>query len=495
MPYADFHIHGSFKAYFTGNEVKDKKSPWDHIAYQVDKILFRRYNEIFSSQSCFTQMHKGDVGLAVVPLYSVEHGFVGSTLLQILNLLSKNIDNKLFRKILRRQVTHYQQLLDSLEHLNTAAAGDVAEHKLVNFTRSFADIKPGHINVIYSLEGAHAFLDRDEDVHSTEALNRAMDRVKAFKQKNPQAPFPRIFILNFTHLTRAPFGNHAFGIKMLNHEDFIPKGKGISVAGWRLIETALSSDQDHYPILIDIKHMSLECRKAYYAYRRQWFPNVPVVASHAGCTGISYDKINDYILEINSPHLNKKTCNLVSYQKPDGHLPGTGFNPWSINLYDEDIVEILTSGGLIGLSLDQRILGTGKVAREKMSHDETFKGITPLQPVLGADPDEEPSIRDAELHLRQFCNNLFHIINVGRRIQGFGDDAWKHVVIGSDFDGLIDAVDFCPTAEHYSLIRVQLLQNLPALADEARIPLPAPLHEMVEGIMYQNGYAFLEKWY
>lgn len=495
MPYADFHIHGSFKAYFTGDDVKDKKSPWDMVVYKVDKILFSRYDQIFTSQSCFSQMHKGGVELAVVPLYSVEHGFVASTLLKVLNFVSKNLDNKLYRKLVNRRVTHFQQMIHCLEHLKTAATGNHPNAHLVNFTRSFADIKPGHINVILSLEGAHAFLDRDEDVTSPAAMEVMVRRIRDFKKKAVNAPFPRIFIVNFTHLTRAPFGNHAFGIKLLNHDDFTPNGRGITPAGWKLIDTALHTDNDHYPMIIDIKHMSLECRKVYYPYRRAKFPNVPVVASHAGCTGISIEQINDYILEINTPQFNKKDCTLVSYRQPDGHLPGTGFNPWSINLYDEDIVEILTSGGIIGLSLDQRILGTGKMAREKMSRAESFEGITPLRPLIGADPDEGPSIRDAELHFRHLCNNLFHIIKVGRQIAGFGDGAWKQVVIGSDFDGLVDAVDFCSNAEQFSLIRVWMLQKLPALAAEANIVLPAAHNIIAEGILYENGVQFLKKWY
>lgn len=495
MPFADFHIHGNFKSYFTGNEIKDKKSPWERIIYKVDKIMFRRYNEIFSSQSCFSQILRGDVQLAVVPLYSVEHGFVGSFLLKALNFFSKNIDNSLYREILKGKVTHYEQLVDCLNHLKTAATASHPQAHLVNFTRTFSDIKPNHINVIYSLEGAHAFLDRDADVATPQGMEQAMTRVNDFKKKAPNAEFPRIFILNFTHLTRAPFGNHAFGIKMISHVDFIPEGRGISLAGWKLIETALASDTDHYPMLIDIKHMSLECRKAYYAFRAERYPHIPIVASHVGCTGISYEQVNDYILEINAPQFNKKRCNLVEYRKPDGHLQDTGFNPWSINLYDEDIAEILASGGIIGLSLDQRILGTGKLAREKMSRAETFEGITPLRPALAADPEEEPSIKDAELHFRHFCNNLFHIIKVGQRIENFGDEGWKRVVIGSDFDGLIDAVDFCPTAEDFKGIATYMREKLPALASEARIALPGELQKLIDGILYTNGYEFLKKYY
>ena len=495
MPFADFHVHGNFKSYFTGYKVAEKKSPWEKIIYKVDKVLFNEYDELFTSQSCFSQMLKGDLQLAVVPLYSTERGFAASFLLQVLNFLSKNIDNKLFRAINKRQVTHYKQLQDCYAHLLTAYTGGHTDAAKVNFTRTSADFKLGHINVVFSMEGAHAFLDREEDVTTPAGMQKVVERIMDFKKKARDSEYPRLFILNFTHLTRAHFSNHAFGIKLISHEDFIPIGRGLSAAGLKLIETCLMEDDDHHAIVIDIKHMSLESRKEYYKIRNAKYPGVPVVASHAACTGISYEFVNDYVEEINAPQFNKKKCNLVTYRKPDGHIPGTGFNPWSINLYDEDIAEILVSGGIIGLSLDQRILGTGKLAREKMSRAETFEGVTPDRPVLAADPDEGPSIKDAELHFRHFCNNLFHIIKVGKRISGFGDEAWNRVVIGSDFDGLIDAVDFCCTAEDYQSIGVYMKEKMPALAEEAGVHLPMSLQDIIEGLLYTNGEKFLRKYY
>jgi microsomal dipeptidase-like Zn-dependent dipeptidase len=185
----------------------------------------------------------------------------------------------------------------------------------------------------------------------------------------------------------------------------------------------------------------------------------------------------------------------VTYVRPDGHLQETGFNPWSINLYDEDIAEILTSGGIIGLSLDQRILGAGKLAREKMSRAETFSGVTPDRPAFAVDPGEGASIKNSELHFRHFCNNLFHIVKGGKQIQGFGDEAWKRVVIGSDFDGLIDAVDFCCTAEDYKNIETWLTEKLPAVAAEAGIELPEPLSDVIQGIMFNNALEFVKKYF
>ena len=41
----------------------------------------------------------------------------------------------------------------------------------------------------------------------------------------------------------------------------------------------------------------------------------------------------------------------------------TVFNPWTINLFDEDILEIVESSGMIGIIMDERVLGYGKLDR------------------------------------------------------------------------------------------------------------------------------------
>ena len=60
---------------------------------------------------------------------------------------------------------------------------------------------------------------------------------------------------------------------------------------------------------------------------------------------------------------------MVCYDRPKG-LGDTHFNPWSINLYDFEIEIILKSDGLIGLNMDQRIMGTKKVQGEYFDAEE-----------------------------------------------------------------------------------------------------------------------------
>lgn len=498
MPFADFHVHGNFKTFFTGYTAEEKKHPWEEVKIGIDFFLFKKTNRVLSSQSCFQQLYDGDMRLGVVPLYSTERAFPDSLLLKVVDFFSDKISGKLFKAVRNGDITNWQQLDDCYRHLLRAKEprnGNDSGPGIVNFTHTFEDFKNGAMNIVLSMEGAHCFLDNDGDVVTPSGMDKIVSRIQKFKQRVSATNDPRVFVLNLTHLTQAPFCNHAFGIKLISHKEFIPQGRAISPAGFKVIETALHYDKEHFPILIDVKHMSLESRKEFYAFRRTKFPDVPITASHVGCTGISWDEVNDYIEEINAPLFNKRKCNLVTYRKPSGILPGTEFNPWSINLYDEDIVEVLSSDGIIGLSLDQRILGCGKIAREKMSKAETFTGIKPDRPLFGRDPSEGSLIKDAELHFRHFCNTLFHIIRVAGRITDLTADPWKKIVIGSDFDGLIDAVDFCIDGREYKHIGEYMLEKLPALAAEANIPLPATPEVLVNGILYENARAFLEKYY
>lgn len=495
MPYADFHVHGNFKSFFSGYTVDEKKSPWEEVHFGIDNFLFKRANRILGSQSCFSQIYAGDVKLAVIPLYSTERAFPESFFLKLVDTFSSKISNKLFKAIRNNEVTYWQQLDDCHKHLLRAATDNVPGHETVNFTRCYEDFQPGKMNIVLSMEGAHCFLDATEDAATPLGMEKITQRLKQYKQRNPADPSPRVFILNLTHLTRAPFSNHAFGMKMINNTDFIPQGRSVSPAGMRLIETALTYDKDYYPMIIDVKHMSVESRKDFYKLRREKFPDVPITASHVGCTGISWDQVPSYIQNVHAPLFNKRKCNLVSYTKPEGILQGTEFNPWSINLYDEDIAEILLSGGMIGLSLDQRILGCGEIAREKMSKAETFEGIRIEYPLIAKDPDEGDLIPDAELHFRHFCNTIFHIVEVAKRTENGKVNAWERLVIGSDFDGLIDAVDFCVNGKEYRNIEQYMKAKLPALALEAGIELPADVNTLITDILYNNADNFLKRYY
>jgi hypothetical protein len=130
-----------------------------------------------------------------------------------------------------------------------------------------------------------------------------------------------------------------------------------------------------------------------------------------------------------------------------------------------------------------------------MSKEETFSTVTPTRPLVLIDPWEKKPIEDAELHFRHFCNTIFHIVKVGSSLISPVRDPWKHIVIGSDFDGLIDSVDFCCNAEQYNIIADYIVSKLPALAEEAGVVLPSDPSVIAADLLYNNAHSFLKKYY
>jgi hypothetical protein len=173
-----------------------------------------------------------------------------------------------------------------------------------------------------------------------------------------------VISINLTHLEQYPFCNHAFGILFVSSTDFKPTGKEISQEGIKIIQECYNSK-----ILIDIKHMSLGARRVFIEQLRtspEFLPiNQPLVCTHAGFTGLSYDDIPDYLTYQEKP---EDGYVYVYWNKPKRFSSNTSiaYNPSSINLYDEDIIAILQSGGMIGISLDKRILGFSEASNYRL---------------------------------------------------------------------------------------------------------------------------------
>jgi microsomal dipeptidase-like Zn-dependent dipeptidase len=493
---ADYHFHPSFKAFLSDIEPAKKAGSWKPIHFLISR-LWKKQNRILDSQCCFEQVKAGGVSLAVIPLYSLEKAFTASFLLQLVAMFSPHADLHLFTAIRKGKLTYYTQLQQSLEHL-LKSRDEADPQGYLNFLTT-PQPPSGMLDIFLSVEGGHCFVEEPGEINSPQGIRDICKRLEDLKRKDQPT---RLLHLNLTHLTQYVFCNHAFGMKIINQEDFKPVGNGITPLGYALIDTALSTTGSEGPvhrIFIDIKHMSLKSRQQYYAHIKAHHSGdyrngkLPIIASHVGVTGFSWSKVDDYIIDIQHSLQNKGECVYVDYRLPQGK-GGACFNPWSINLYDEDIVEVLLSGGLIGLSLDQRILGCGGVAKEKMSLAE-FKTQVKIRTTQLFD-DNEPHIRqDSVRHFRALCNNICHIIQVSRSIQSFHPiDAWKHICIASDFDGLIDPIDGCCEASQMYLLRDALRTHLPTMIADYGLSL-GDVDAKINGIVYKNAYTFITNKY
>jgi microsomal dipeptidase-like Zn-dependent dipeptidase len=309
---------------------------------------------------------------------------------------------------------------------------------------------------------------------------------------------------------------------------FNPEGDGITPLGMSFIDEALST-RNGPSIYIDVKHMSLGSRIAYYELRKQRYPHIPIVASHMGVTGLSWHDWQSRGQPIirwvrrQATHIDVKYNNIISYPKtlpqpspanpPLAPASVVTFNPWSINLYDEDITEILASDGLIGLSLDIRILGMGndrQVAHEheaeRLSLNEQLFSVHDHLQNGRNDFDQLPDkrIQASLAHVEYLCNNLLHIVRVGRKT--IGDRVWDHICLGSDFDGLIVSIEFLNNqrtkANNIPELRTRLKALLPIVAQKMGMPLiidgSAPdafLERMLDKFFLKNALRFLQTYF
>jgi microsomal dipeptidase-like Zn-dependent dipeptidase len=187
-----------------------------------------------------------------------------------------------------------------------------------------------------------------------------------------------------------------------------------------------------------------------------------------------------------------------------------------LNLMETPFVLILgalilnsgSNGGLIGLSLDTRILGRtegGNYHLPELFSKLDKNGSEILSPFI--DVDAPPLVKnylnnpgsfeddnfpiDPRLPhtdgIYYFLNNLLHIAKVA------GDIAWEKVCIGSDYDGLIEAISDAPNAEFIPSFYQKLQRNLPQVADIQGVTLPFSVNTILDNLFFDNAKRFFDE--
>lgn len=293
---------------------------------------------------------------------------------------------------------------------------------------------------------------------------------------------------------------------------------GVNKFGKIVIDSLLSHSNGHR-ILIDLKHSDLFTRNYFYdsimISSRYGVKNdtIPPICSHCAVTGLSE--------EYYSPIVNEYNLSKSKFVKT--------FYPFGINLYDEEIVKICNNKGIIGIPLEQRILG-GYINQKEVRPYYITKGGE-RRPVKGKSKGDDEDTSDGKLKgikyptqynnrwdniermytyffwnqkdpefiypmeytkdylnvdykgkvigsvpalnnyknifrhtlldyisVEPFLQNVFYIVDISQKTH---KEAWSHICIGSDLDGLIDPIDVCPTASQYPFLRKRLEQFIP----------------------------------
>ncbi|MEO6893630.1 MAG: hypothetical protein ABI136_01280, partial [Ginsengibacter sp.] len=319
------------------------------------------------------------------------------------------------------------------------------------------------------------------------------------------------------HMEQSPLCNMAFGMQFLSNEGFRPTGFKIEDKGIKVLKHCYENK-----IMIDVKHLSLGSRQHLYELRRSAeFADIkqPIVCTHAGFTGISVKEIPDYLFAVRN--FAQKGYTVFWQGKPVkyGDSPRPSFNASSINLYDEDIMEILQSGGMIGLSMDKRILGYQEFERESNGRDDypleteyisnkektiflgtgrvtISKAFADSQKVMNWDEIDEGGVVNpmmSDYHLKHFMAHVLHVIVLAQKNDYDVMTALNQLCIGSDYDGLINPVWFCETANSLQHAKSEFEDNFPSFAKECGIKLPVDFDVKVfsQKLFFENGRDFV----
>ncbi len=361
------------------------------------------------------------------------------------------------------------------------------------------------IAVILTIEGLHAlgtghirFFDKDNNFNVNEdTFLQRVDNIKGITNDNQGWEFSPI-VINLTHAFQNgshyhPEGicGHAQALSGAFHTLFrysepfgpihgpkwtVALNKPMTDFCRKVIKRMLNLDENPQGkrIIPDIKHMSTATRRNYYAIIDPVNENldpehrIPVIMSHAAVNGKpSYDE-NDF----NPEDLEKE------------YADSADFNKWSINLYDNEIIKIHETYGLIGLIFDERILAGGK----KLKYlKERKKGqSSPDNPFNDVNPDE--------VYTKLLVDQITYIVQLIYS-QPTGVDPvhiWERICIGSDFDGQINPIDDYKKATDFKEFKKELTDMLskPAysnLFDQITVEIA------VDNICFNNIMEFLRR--
>ena len=465
--FVDIHCHPSMKPYYSSLEHAERTSLWDYSpesphCEELPKILRSQLKEMIKySQMNLRECAKGNVNVLFSSLYPVERGWFKERF-QIDPIISdKNFTNSITcssgfsRDVVKHiiEVIENDEVIDYFAEiageyyylLSEQAKSDNGDEEFV-LVNSFDELErivnvpeDKRIALVLNIEGGHSLIRFDDYYDNKKTPFRKVnkshfsdfkkykkiifDNIEVLKGKREvelkvngstqkitfkHSPLYITFAHHFWNLLCGHSDTFEIGADLILNQD---RGKlrKFTLLGKQVLHKLLERGQGERRILIDIKHFSLKARKEFYQIWQDDYADkndsFPLIASHAAVNGQTYDEI------------------IESF-----------FNTAEVNMFDEDIKMIHKSGGLIGLILNEsRLPGfeSKKIIRQnKRKIRKLIKNDTddPQIQVLKAENKDE--------YILALAANIWHIVRVINE-----KSAWDIISIGSDFDGMIDALN------------------------------------------------------
>ncbi len=459
----------------------DKSSLWFYDPPSVtDKLL----NEIVSltkfSQSNFTACAYGKVWVIVAALGSIEKWFFNNKLgtgiiADVLEDFATEVSVPRINEIQGIQ-NYFQDLLKEftfLDHVNGIVVnvdGHEYAYKIVhNFSelkaleeQNEAEVKSGKENkliqiaIIPSIEGMHVLNCGLDPARSPENIKADPNEVKANAKALKDHPHKPWFV-TFTHHFYNELCGHSESLKGIiarNCDQKLGIDTGFTSLG-REVLGILLDNSDGKRILIDIKHLSPSGRREFFQIRRDQNPDIPIIISHGVCNGLP-------------------TMGATHSQFPE---IGSTFNDREINFYDDEIIEMVRSHGIMGLQLDER----------RIANDETIRRT------------KHSFFRNKIMHYRSelLWKQVQYIAELS---DASGLFSWGNIAIGSDYDGIVDPLNSFWTTEQYPDLKSFLerhafnyMQNNSSRLKNAFNKISSDM--IVQRIFQINAWEFFEKWF
>lgn len=476
--FIDFHCHPSIKPYGrsfalqTVGQNDANRQKRNSLWYYDSPSLFDKGLQMLTGIAKFTQadcttLSYGNARIICVSLYPIEkgffnndlgHGFISDLADNFITSVSKErVDYiqgiKNYYEDVVREYKYYQQLDGVSVETDSGTFKYILAKSfdhIDNYTAQHPDDK-SVIFLIVTIEGLHVL---HNDISSGPDEASVLANLKDIKSW-PHSPF----FVTFAHHFYNHLCGHARSLTGLVGNVTDQKegmNTGFTPLGKKVLQELLSN-QTSRRIYIDIKHMSAQSRKEYFATLQSDYASekIPVIISHGAANG------------------------LRSMDEPvaDGKETAYKLLAEDINFYDNEILMVAKTHGIIGLQLDER----------RIASESTLKNI------------KHSLFLNKIRHYRSelLWNQLQHIVELLDRNDLF---AWDVLAIGSDFDGIINPLNGFLTSETMPMLQQFLERHVfNYMNGRGREVLKSynqiSAAEIVSRVFYTNGMEFLKKWY
>ncbi|GHC50201.1 membrane dipeptidase [Ulvibacter litoralis] len=480
--YVDLHCHPSLKPYSKSFKYQPQKqnildagrknSIWHYSPpTDLEKFINRLVTLTKFTQTDMMCLAKANTKVVIVSLYPFEKhflskriwGFKGLTdvLVNLAASISQSridyvLNHKNYFTDLSDEYAYYKQLHNQVQRVD----GKIFTYKLVT---NFSEIEKNNaletadkkiINIILTIEGGHAFnsgLDMNVDTAKRTEVLENVQKVKSWEH--------RPLFITFAHHFYNELCGHARSISISALKENQNRGlnSGITDLGMEVL-TKLLDNTDQNRIPIDVKHMSTTSRKTYYNLLDTTYAGetIPVIFSHGACNGLR---------------------SLVQFNETDYPEHAAWFSDIDINVYDDEIVRIATSNGILGLQMDERRIGSKKeIKKSKVLFPNKEKQLRKKSLLVWRQIEHVATVLDD--------NNLF---------------CWGIQAIGSDFDGIVNPLKGIWTAEDIRNLADALVPHANAFLDKQLLHLNdynrITAEAIINRVMHVNAMEFIKRFY